>query len=80
MTDPVKIALYGNLTTILVVVLTRLWSHWDHRATKTQVDRIEKQTNDMKDQLVKSEKVISHQEGVQQEKADEQARKDSVRG
>lgn len=37
MTEAVIIAIIGNATTILVVVLSRLWSRSEHRRTAAKV-------------------------------------------
>lgn len=37
MSDAVLIAIISNLTTIAVVVLSRIWSHREHRQTEATV-------------------------------------------
>lgn len=41
MSDAVIIAIITNATTILVVILSRLWSHAEHKATEATASRTE---------------------------------------
>lgn len=74
MSDAATIAL-ANLTTILVVVVLRLWSRTEHRKTKTQVDQIEKNTNSLVTRLVEAERELLRFQLAEQAKAAKQDKK-----
>jgi len=45
MTDPVKVAIVIGISNILVVMISRLWSHFEHKGTNDTVNRIERKMN-----------------------------------
>lgn len=58
MTEAVQIALIANVTTIIVVILSRLWSHVEHRKTAEKVD-------DTNQKVTKVAKIINGKETSQ---------------
>jgi len=70
MSEPVLIALIGNITVLLALVIGRTMSYFEHKSTSSKLDeageqrtRIETSVNGQTKQLVKVEKVISRAEG-----------------
>ena len=70
MTEAVIIALIGNGTVLLTLIVGRVMSYLEHRSTSNKLDeageqrsRIETSVNGQTKHLVKVEKVISRAEG-----------------
>jgi len=72
MSDPVKISIVNGLVTAIPVILSIILARWhssrEHRVTADKVKQIEENTNSMKDALIAAEKIISHAEGMAEQK------------
>jgi len=72
MSDEVKISIVNGLVTAVPIILSIIVARWhssrEHRVTADKVKQIEANTNSMKDALVAAEKVISHAEGMAEQK------------
>lgn len=45
MTETIWVALISNCTTIIVVLISRLWSHKEHRRTEATIHQLKQAVN-----------------------------------
>lgn len=64
MSDAVQIAIITTLINAAVVMFSRWLSHREHAVTSGKVDTIEKNTNGIKDDLVRAARAEGKAEGI----------------